>query len=326
MRVIYKKLPPKNKRYIATIGVFDGIHLGHRFILEKVKKESKKKNLSSLVITFDIPPQQFLSKDIFKHGHRIQKRFRGCINDFEQKIVLLEKLKIDCVWFLRTNHKLLELSAENFIGYICKYFKIEEFIVGEDFRFGYGGGKDASHFKKLALENNIKLQIIKKKTKYQKIISSSLIRELIKKGRLKEAHKFLGRNFSIKGRVVKGNGLGAGLGYPTANIFTFNYVIPASAVYAAWAAVGKKYYLSAVSIGTRPTVTKSKKIVMEVYLMNFHKNILGKSLKIIFLEKIRGEKKFSSKEFLRTAIKKDLKRITAKYGVSGRQTPQLLVS
>ena len=335
MKVIFNRLPFKRVKCVATVGVFDGIHFGHQFILEKVKEAAKRKGLPSLVITFNIPPQQFLANKKLKLDCRPEKVFIGSLIDQKDKAALIGSLGIDYLWFLKTKKSLLKLSAQNFIKYIQKYFKIEELIVGEDFRFGHRGGGDLKDLKSMGNKHEFELLIIRKKTKNKKIISSSLIRQFIRKGELKEAEALLGRSFSLKGRVFRGRGLGTVLGFPTANIKTGDYINPARAVYAAYVILGKKMYLAAVNVGLRPTCTFSKSTpkgmasptgpVVEAHILNLKKNILGKIVKIVFLEKIRQEEKFSSLEALKKAISKDITCLTSKYSVSRPAYPQLLV-
>lgn len=313
MRVIFNRLPFKRVRCIATVGVFDGIHLGHQFILKKVKETARKKGIDSLLITFDIPPQQFLSKKNLLHHRRPEKAFAGSLTARDEKTALISSLGIDYLWFLKTKKSLLNLSARGFINYIQRYFKIEKLIVGEDFRFGHRGRGDLRILKLLANKHRFELSVIKKKSKNKKVISSSLIRQLIQKGKLSQAKQLLGRCFSLNGKVVKGRGIGSKLGFPTANISVSDYVTPAYGVYAAYVILGKKTYLSAINIGMLPTFGKVKDLVMEAHILNFKKNILGKPIKIVFLERLREEKKFSSSKALASAISKDIKQVTAKY-------------
>ena len=310
MKVIFNRLSFKRVKCIVTVGVFDGIHLGHQFILKKVRETARGKGLSSLLITFDIPPQRFLNKKKLLRHRRPEKAFIGSLTGRDEKIDLVSSLGIDYLWFLRTKRSLLELSAQSFINYIQKYFNIEKLIVGEDFRFGHKGTGDLSDLRELASEHRFDLSIIRKKTKNNKIISSSLIRQLIQKGKLSQVKQLLGRCFSLKGKVVKGRGIGSKLGFPTANISASDYVIPACGVYAAYAIVGKKTYLSAINIGT---FGKVKGLVVEAYILNFKRNILGKPIKIIFLERLREEKKFSSSKALASAIGKDIEHLASKY-------------
>ena len=313
MKVIFNRLPFKRVKCVATVGVFDGIHLGHQFILRKVSEAAQRKGLLSLLITFDIPPQQFLNKKKLLHHRRPEKAFIGSLTGRDEKIDLVSSLGIDYLWFLRTKRSLLRLSAKSFINYIQKYFNIEKLIVGEDFRFGHKGAGDLSDLGKLASEHRFNLSIIRKKAKNNKIISSSLIRQLIQKGKLSQAKQLLGRCFSLKGRVVKGRGIGSKLGFPTANISAPDYLIPACGVYAAYVILGKKTYLSAINIGMMPRLGKAKGLVVEAHILNFKKNILGKPIKIVFLEKLREEKRFSSSKHLVSTISKDIKHLTSKY-------------
>lgn len=333
MKVILDRLPFKKVKCIATVGVFDGIHLGHRFILSKVKEAAKRKGLASLVITFNISPQQFLAKKKLISHCRPKKLFIGALTDIDDKTTLISKLGIDYLWFLKTKESLLLLSAQDFISYIQKYFRIEELIVGRDFRFGHRGGGDLKDLKKLGSKYKFKLSIIGKKVKNKKIVSSSLIRQLVRKGQLKEVGQLLDRNFSLKGKVVKGKGLGAELGFPTANIKIDNYVIPGRGVYSAYVSLGKKIYLAAVNVGLRPTCNRiyedaclnTADLIIEAHILNFKKNILGKTIKIFFLGKIRKEKKFSSLKTLKGAIAKDIFCVFSKYSAFHSSHPQSLV-
>ncbi|UCD15395.1 MAG: bifunctional riboflavin kinase/FAD synthetase [Candidatus Omnitrophota bacterium] len=298
MKVVYKKLPSNRKKCVATIGVFDGIHLGHQFILRKLKQEAKKHKVNSLLITFDIPPKMILNKN-----------FTGCIMSLPEKKEHIKALKIDYLWLLRTHSSFLKLSGEEFIAYLIKYFKIKKFIVGEDFRFGYRGETDIRHLKKFGQKYDFKVTVLKKKCKDNKIVSSSLIRKFIKIGDFNEANRLLGYNYFLKGRVYRGLGYGRRLGFPTANIDRDGYIIPRLGVYAGLVKVDKKSYLAAVNVGTRPTVTRSSRCVLEVYIIGFNANILGKTITVSFLEKIRNEKKFASLQELKEAISNDVRYI-----------------
>lgn len=303
MKVIYKKLPSKRIECIATIGVFDGIHLGHQFILKKVKDEAKRKGVSSLLITFDNPPQLVLNRKFF-----------GYLIDQQQKRELVESLGIDYLWVLKTTPSFLRLSGKEFVNYILKHMRVKKFIVGRDFRFGYKGETDITHLKKFGIEYQFELEVLKKKQKNKKIISSSLLRNLIRTASFKEAENILGRPYFLKGKVFKAQGLGRKLEFPTANLDTFSYVIPPLGVYAAYVKFGGKIYLSGVNIGMKPTIAKSREIGMEVHIINFRENILGKIITLIFLEKIREEKKFFSLGELKKQIARDIDYISKKYG------------
>jgi len=324
MKVIYKKLPSRKKECIATIGSFDGIHLGHKFILKKIKKEAKRRGLATLVITFDVLPQQFLSKYMQHSDSKSKRYFAGCLSDLEDKVVFVRSLGIDYLWILKISHPLLKLSAEDFIIYVCRYFKVRKFIVGEDFSFGHFGSGSLSHFKGLAQKYKFDLSVVKRKRKKNKNISSSFIRQLIKRGRIDEASKFLNKQYSLKGVVSKGRGLGTKLGFPTANIHPGEYVVPHKGVYAAYVVIKRKIYLAAVNVGCRPTTTDKQATVIEAHVIDLTKHILGEEIRVVFIKKIRAERKFPDLAKLKDAVQRDIKFITSKYSVPPLKHPQLV--
>lgn len=302
MRITYSNLPPKRLQCVATIGVFDGVHRGHKFILDKLMHQARKKGLPSLVITFDSPPKKLLLK-----------KFYGCITDLEEKISIIKSFGIRYVWVLKTNHELLQLSADEFIKQILKRFDIKGLIVGEDFRFGRKGKKGTAHLRDFSRRFKFGLTIIKKKKLHGRIISSTVIRESIRKSNFRRIEEFLGRKYFLKGKVVRGKGIGKKIGFPTVNIHTFDHVIPPKGVYAAVLIYEGKKHLSAFNIGARPTLRTTKKIVIEGHIIDFKKNILGKSIKVVFLERIRSEKKFSSLQKLQEAISNDTRYVNRKH-------------
>jgi len=323
MKVLYHHLPRRRRACIATIGVFDGIHLGHKYILRQLAKQAGRQNLAALVITFDIAPQQFLQKAHLANAWSARKPFSGYISDNHQKISHIASCGIDCLWFLKTNRRLLELKGRDFIVYICKYFSIRKIIVGEDFRFGYAGSCGISDLKKFSDEFGFSMQILRKRSKNKKIVSSSLIRKLIQEGKVKELIAFLGRPFALRGRVVEGRRVGRRLGFPTANVDSGNYSMPLPGVYAAYAAVRKKLFLAAVFVNDKQA---KKSAIIEAHLIGLHKNILGEIITIVFLEYLRKARIFRSLAPLRSAIRKDICRISAKYSIAKAPRTQLLVS
>lgn len=286
----------KKKEFVITIGVFDGLHLGHRFILKRVIKKARRKGILSLLITFSHHPQNILKKaNIFY------------ISDLEERIKILKEMGLNYLLVLKSNSRLLNLSAENFIKKIQECAHIREIIVGDDFRFGRLGEKDINYLRQLSCHYNFSLVVVKKQKLFGKKISSSLIRNYILKGDFKRAEKLLGRKFIVKAEVTKGRGVGRKIGFPTANLFTGDYIMPEEGVYAAEVYLGKNKYYAAVNIGKRPTLSRNKKNIAEAHIINFNKNIMGKVLKLHFIKKIREEKKFSSLEELRKAIARDIR-------------------
>ncbi|MCK9573152.1 MAG: bifunctional riboflavin kinase/FAD synthetase [Candidatus Omnitrophica bacterium] len=309
MKVVYKKLPSKKINCIATIGVFDGIHLGHRFILEKLKNLSLRQKIPSLVVTFDVLPQTLLEKS---NRHKSDE-FHGFLTDIEDRKIIFASLGIDYLWFLKTNKSFLRLSGKQFLEYLFRYFSPKHLLVGEDFRFGYKGKSCIRYLEKVSDKYGFDVTVLKKIRKNGRILSSSLIRHLIKNAAFGKIEKFLGRNYFIKGKIVKGSGLGRRLGYPTANIDYDGYVIPVSGVYSAIIETGNMRYLCAVNIGERPSINKSAEKILEAHIINFKRNILGEKIKLMFIERIRNEKKFSSKENLIKAITRDVSYVKKHY-------------
>ena len=295
-------MPPKRLQCAATIGVFDGVHRGHRFILDKLKVQAKKDKLPPLVITFDNPAKKLLFKG-----------FYGCITDPQEKIATIRSFGIPYVLVLKTTRQLLDVSAEEFVSRIMRRLDIKKLIIGEDFRFGKKRESGTGLLKRLSKEYGFDLIVVGKKKIRGRIVSSTLIRELIKRSDFKRMEIFLGRKYSLKGKVVSGKGFGRRIGYPTVNIHTFDHVIPPRGVYATVVTIDKRSYLGAVNIGRRPTIHNTKTIIIEGHIIGFKKNILAKTIKVIFLERIRDEKKFSSVQKLQEAIKKDVDHISKRY-------------
>ncbi len=309
-----RKFIKKEKKFIATIGIFDGLHLGHQFILKEVIKEIRRPYVLPLVITFWPHPKEVLGD-----------KFLGYITNFKNKNKLLNSLGINNIWCFRSTLRLLNTDGFSFIKKIMEKFSLKGIVVGEDFKFGHRGKWRVDKLREMSRIFGFRLKIVKK-IKYNKhIISSSFIRRLIYNGNFKEVKRLLGRDYIMEGKVIEGKGVGKKLGYPTANIYNVDkFVMPKVGVYVSYVLVEKKVYLGAVNIGFKPTLG-GKRYSLEVHILNFNKNILDKKIKIIFLERIREEKKFSSLHILKKAIKKDIEFITAKYSASSPHLTQLFV-
>lgn len=308
MRVIYRKLPSRRIDCVAAIGVFDGVHLGHQYVLEKLKAFAVSDKLASLVITFDLPPEFILHNRFHIHS-----KFYGYLTDYYDKQIIFKSLDIDFLWFLKSSKRLFNMSGQEFMDYIMKYFSIKKIIVGEDFHFGRNSKNSIACLKEFSNAHKIDVCVVKKIKKNKKIISSSAIRQYIKNANFTAAEKMLDRGYFVSGEVVQGCGVGKTLGFPTANINTGGHVIPCSGVYAGRVQLDGEMYLAAINIGCRPTVNFSMRHIFEAHILDFNKNILGKRIKVFFLKKLRDEKKFSSQVSLVKAIKKDVDFIRKKY-------------
>ncbi len=292
------KIKSKHKSSILLIGNFDGLHLGHQKLFSLANKYKKKYLLKVGVLTFEPMPKMFFDENL--------NNFR--LSNLQQKINLLKKLKVDFIITKKFNKSFSKINSINFIKEtLTKKLRAKFIFVSNNFRFGNkreGSVKQLINYESLCNYKVIKptpLSIEKK------IVSSTLIRNYLKIGKLEKANKFLNRNWSIIGKIQKGKQLGKKIGFPTANIDIKNYIIPKKGVYAVKAKINKskKYIKGIANLGYRPTFN-GKKILLEVHLFKFSKNIYNKYLTVEFLKYIRKEKKFKNIDQLKKQIKIDL--------------------
>ena len=297
---IYKNfnIIKQHKRSIILIGNFDGLHLGHQKLFRLAKNFKKKYSLNIGVLTFEPMPKMFFNNKL--------SNFR--ISNQKQKINSLKKHNVDFVIIKKFNKKFSKIKSTNFIKNILVSKLQAKFIfVSNNFRFGNRREGDVKQLIKYEKIFNYKIVKPKPLSKNKKIISSSLIRNLLMKGKIKKANEFLNREWSIEGMVKKGRQLGKKIGFPTANIDIKNYIIPKTGVYAV--KVKKygtnKFIRGIANLGYRPTFNQ-KKILLEVHLFNFSKNLYNKYLTVNFLKFIRKEKKFKNVSELKKQIKIDI--------------------
>ena len=288
----------EHKNSIVLIGNFDGLHLGHQKLFTLAKKYKKKYSLKVGVLTFEPMPKMYFNQSI--------KNFR--ISSQEQKIKLLRNLNVDFIIIKKFNKVFSKTKSVNFINNIlAKKLNAKFIFVSNNFKFGYK--REGNVRQLIKLENKFNFKIIKPKPLLinKKIISSSLIRNYLQVGKLEKANKLLDRKWSVVGKVQKGKQLGKKIGYPTANIDIKNYVLARKGVYAVRAKIsnGKKYIKGIANLGYRPTFN-GKKILLEVHLFNFSRNLYNNYLTVEFLKFIRKEKKFKSASQLKKQIIKDL--------------------
>jgi riboflavin kinase/FMN adenylyltransferase len=292
----------QHKSSIILIGNFDGLHLGHQKLFLQANKFKKKYSLKVGVLTFEPMPKMYFDKNI--------KNFR--ISNQKQKIDLLDKMNVDFVITKKFDKNFSKITSMGFIENILKKKLNAKFIfVSNNFRFG---NKREGNVKQLIkYEKKYNYKIIKPKPLLikRKIISSSLIRNYLQIGKLREANKLLRRNWSIEGKVQKGKQLGKKIGFPTANIDIKDYVLACPGVYAVKAKLtnSSKIIKGIANLGYRPTFN-GKKILLETHLFNFSGNIYNKDLTVKFLKFIRKEKKFKNINQLKKQIRIDL--LTAK--------------
>tara|TARA_A100001015_G_scaffold228665_1_gene258407 strand:+ start:772 stop:1701 length:930 start_codon:yes stop_codon:yes gene_type:complete len=288
----------KDKRSIILIGNFDGLHLGHQKLFTLAKKYKRKYSLKLGVLTFDPMPKMFFNSKI--------KNFK--ISNQIQKMNLLSKLSVDFMILKKFNKKFSKTKSIDFIkNILVKKLNAKFIFVSNNFRFGNKREGDVRQL--IRYENLYNYKIIKPKPLFikKRIVSSSLIRNYLQKGKLNEANKLLDRNWSIQGNVQKGKQLGKKIGFPTANIDIGDSVLACPGVYAVKTKIEKssKYIKGIANLGYRPTF-EGKKILLEVHLFNFSGNLYNKYLTVEFLKFIRKEKKFKNADQLKKQIMKDL--------------------
>lgn len=296
---IYRSIEDYNedKRSVVTIGTFDGIHLGHQEILSRLIKSSKNKDLNSVVLTF------------FPHPRIILNKYNEVkmIDTLDEKIIHLNEIGIDSLIIHPFDRNFSLLSANQFIkDFLVDKLKIKHIIIGYDHRFGKGREASVTDLKNYANDYDFTVEEIKAQEIEKITVSSTKIRNSINQGDIKTTEKYLGRYFNLTGKVVKGDGLGKKINYPTANIFikeTYK-IIPKDGVYLVETIIKDELFNGMMNIGHRPTIgTKNKSI--EVHLFNFNEDIYGQVISIKMISKIRDEKKFSSIQALKEQLVKD---------------------
>ena len=296
--IVYKNLNIKknHKNSIIAIGNFDGLHLGHQKILKEAKQKARRDNLKFGLITFEPAPTMFFNKNIKNHH----------INSIEQKIYYLRKSKIDFLIIINFNQSFSNISAKDFIKQVLvNKLKSKYIFISQNFKFGKKRLGNVNTLKSLEKMYLYKTIVTFPHQENNKTISSSLIRKIISKGNVHEARKLLGRPWSIKGKVVKGEQRGRKIGFPTCNIKLNSYTLPKLGVYSVRVETKNFKKEGIANIGYRPTFN-GKSLLLEVNIFGIKTNLYKKILKISFIKFIRAEKKFKNINELKRQIKKDI--------------------
>jgi len=286
---------------VLALGVFDGLHRGHRQILKSAGRLARKIKGTSVVLTFWPHPQK--EKSLYSLEHRLR---------------LIAELGIDVCVVVNFNRNFAKITAEDFIAKILvKKIGASFVYVGKNFRFGAKAFGDYKLLARGAAKYGFVLKAFNVVRSKGASISSTAIRKLINKRKIKEAEKLLGRRVSVLGTVISGSKLGRVLGFPTANINPHHEIIPPAGVYAVQINLSGKSYAGICYIGARPTMRpKNKSIHIEVHIFKFRRNIYGKFLEIQFVEFLRLDHKFASIEELAGQIKKDMLSCSTKFPAS----------
>lgn len=291
---VFRHFPLSSNAPIGlTIGNFDGVHIGHQALIKKLIAESKKRKLTPAVMTFEPHPKEFFTPE----------NAPTRLTTLREKLEFFLDYGIEKVFVCAFNQKFSNISSEVFIHQILiEQLKAELLIVGEDFRFGTKRQAGIEDLRKNAFE----LFEIPEIDLNGKRVSSTRIREGLKEGRIQEVNQFLGRPYTITGKVVEGDKRGRQMGFPTANIHMKHLRPALTGVYAV--KLGNRNGVA--NLGVRPTISGTPKLLLEVHLLNFNEDIYGQHVQVTFLEKIRDEMKFENIDALIEQIKKDVAHAT----------------
>ena len=290
----------EKEKLVVTIGNFDGLHLGHKKIIHKMKDVASSSNSKTMVIFTEPHAKEFFSfnKDITEQPTRI--------SPWRDKFKRLENESVDYAFFLKFNISLQTMVPEVFIKEVLDSLNISHLLIGDDFRFGQDRKGDYTLLQKWSDSKGIKLSKLPTFSIEKRRVSSSWIRETLSKGDFEMTKDLLGRPYSFEGKVVPGNRLGRTIGFPTANIWLPKNNLPIKGVFSVKIRLDMSELNGIANIGIRPTVGGTSP-VLEVNIFDFKEDIYGKRLKVQFVKKIRDEKKFDGLEELKTQIAKDVK-------------------
>lgn len=302
MEILDQNITKIEKPIAATLGFFDGVHLGHRFLLNQLKDIARSRNLPSAVITFTRHPRRTLNEDFQP----------ALLSSYDERLQLLGETGIDYCIPIEFTKEISQLSAHDFMKNILKdKFNVSVLLIGYDHRFGLGRVDGFAEYIEFGREMGMTV-VQGSELDSGDYVSSSHIRELLQTGEVEKAAKYLTHNYSLSGKVVDGQKIGHTIGYPTANIAIDNpaKIIPTDGVYAAYTYLDGKKHKSMLYVGRRPTLfLGNNEKTIEVNILDFNKNIYGKDIKVEFLRFIRRDAKFSNIEILKRQLMMDEERI-----------------
>lgn len=287
------ELPP----CVATIGCFDGVHRGHRFLIDQICRAAAERNLASVMITFPVHPRQVMQSDY-------EPQWLTCL---AQKQALIQTLPADYCMMLPFTRELSQLSAREFMILLRDRYHVRALTIGYDHRFGHNRSEGFEDYRRYGEELGIEIIKAEGMTENGVSISSSLIRKLLQDGRPEEANHYLGYAYYLQGTIVDGHKVGRTLGFPTANLRPScpDKLIPREGVYAVYADIAGKRYRGMLNIGHRPTANNGTDRSIEVHVLDFSGNLYSQTMRIEFVHFIRPEQKFGSLSELTIQLQAD---------------------
>jgi riboflavin kinase / FMN adenylyltransferase len=284
------------KRTVVTIGNFDGVHLGHQKILSGVVERARANDLESAVLTFYPHPARVLRPDAAP----------TLLMTLEQRLAAFDAMGINAALVLQVDPELAKISAEDFAKtFLVDSLRAKTVLVGESFRFGNRQGGDVKLLQEIGRRSDFEVVIVPPVVENGLIVSSTAVRDALREGRVADAEPLLGRPFSLKGEIRPGTGKGRELVVPTLNLATEQETLPKNGVYATATVVGPKIYWSVTNIGVRPTFN-GHNLAIESHLFDFAEQLTSGKMEVIFLKRLRDERKFSAPEALREQVLKDI--------------------
>ncbi len=286
------------KDTLLTIGVFDGVHLGHKYLISQLVELAGTQDLLPGVVTFRQHPQAVLSP-------QTKLPF---LTDLEERSRLLGKEGVALVGPLSVPSEGAELGGRRFVGLLTQHLRVRGLVIGADCALGRSREGDTAALRLLGREMSFSVDVVPAVKLNGEVVSSTIIRQALAEGDMARVRRMVGRDFSLHGRVVTGAGRGAGMGIPTANLeIDPEQAIPLDGVYATRAYVNGKLYQSMTNIGNNPTFGDSERGV-EVYIIDYQGDLYGREVSIDIVERLRGEERFSSVAELKKQIAEDVKK------------------
>lgn len=297
MRVIHDTQAITEPGVMATIGFFDGVHLGHRFLIDEVKAAAAQRGLPSAVITFPTHPRSVLQQ-------AYQPRL---LNSFADKLRLLATTGVDYCIVLDFTETLSQLSAEAFLRILATQWRVKGLVIGYDHRFGHDRRDGFEQYVEYGQRWGIEILKAAAFDAGHTAVSSSEIRRLVQEGKVERAAQLLTYAYHISGRIVSGYKVGRTLGFPTANIQPDDpmQLLPGIGVYAVWVEVAGQRYKGMLYIGSRPTLDNGTQLSIEVHILHFSGDIYNDPIRVSFAHFVRGDEKFDSLEALKAQLMRD---------------------
>jgi riboflavin kinase/FMN adenylyltransferase len=298
MRILYNLADVTlDKASALSIGVFDGVHIGHRYLIDKLMESARSRGFLGGVVTFDAHPDNVLAP---------QRDIRY-LTTIEEKLTLLGEVGLDLTVVLAFTGELAQTPARDFILSLMHRLRMRELWIGPDFALGRDRQGDAAYLRTLGHELGFRLEALQPLLHEGEAISSTNIRGLLREGRLTEASHLLGRYPTLKGKVVSGARRGQNLGFPTANLAVDReMMIPANGIYAVRVRRGTANHQGVVNIGVRPTFEDHGERIVEAHILDFTGDLYGQILEIEFVGRLRSEKRFESAQELIAQMNKDI--------------------